>query len=107
MAIDQKEKQIQLSESARKRRNAEQITFKNIKGRIDHHHLLACTQSIMVESTPSYPTKPSLNDTWAQFQQLLQSIFHKQELKMSLQQAYEVRKDDLVKKRMFTDNDVL
>ncbi|KAJ8654808.1 hypothetical protein O0I10_009529 [Lichtheimia ornata] len=74
MAIDRgKEKSISFSESTRKRRSAEQITFKNIK-----------------ESPPaSSSTKPSFNDAWAQFQQLLRSIFHKQELKMSLQQAYE------------------
>lgn len=56
------------------------------------HFWLLILRAMTIESSSPSSTKPSFNDAWAQFQQLLQSIFHKQELKMSLQQAYEVRK---------------
>ncbi|KAI7880319.1 cullin-4A [Lichtheimia hyalospora FSU 10163] len=73
MAIDrEKEKPTTLSESAHKRRSTDQIKFKNIK-----------------EPTRLTLNEPSFNDTWAQFQQLLETIFHKREPTMSLQQAYE------------------
>lgn len=75
-------------------RSRSRISKVIINGSSIHFGLLVLRAMIILESPPaSSSTKPSFNDAWAQFQQLLRSIFHKQELKMSLQQAYEVRKD--------------